>query len=336
MKFVELKKHVMSKDYYCCYNIYGDDSFLINSSLNFFFNFAINNNELSKTVLSTENFDAKNLLSILNTSSFLGGAKVVAIKDVDEVKDKAVLDAVLSYQKNPNNFNILIIISKNQLFDDKKTEIFNKNQKFLCNVDCNRLDEKTTYSWINLSLKEKNAVMQEQAKVLLFEYTNGYLSRIALELDKLISYASDREILEDDVKLLVQKELEYSVYELTENLSTGNSQKVYEILNDMMRDKKVAPSVFALIQNHFRRMFFSAITPKTNAQIAEMLNVKEFAVKKAKMQSVNFSKTNLKNIVSLCGELDYKIKTSQINYTNAVNYLVSSILSNNIKNGVNG
>ena len=335
MKFVELKKHVMSKDYYCCYNIYGDDSFLINSSQKFFFNIVANNNELSKTVLTTENFDTKVLLSNLNTSSFLGGTKIVLLKDVDETKDKAVLDAILSYQKSPNNLNILLITSKNQLFDDKKTESFNKNFNFLCNVDCNRLDETTIYSWINLTLKEKDATMTSKAKTLLFEYTNGYLSRIALELDKLISYANNREIIEDDVELLVQKELEYSVYELTESLSCGNANMAYSILNDMLADKKVAPSVFSLIQNHFRRMFFSAITPKTNTQIAEMLGVKEYAIKKAKLQSANFSKIVLKDIVTLCGELDYKIKTSQINYTNAVKYLVASILSNNINNGVN-
>ena len=330
MNFVELKKHVQSNDLYCCYNLYGDDSFLIDSGINFFFNY-VAKDELSRTKLSAENFDAKNLISILNTSSFFGGKKVVLIKDVDADKDKQIIDAILKYQQNPNFANILLISSKNPLFDEKKLQNFNKTSKFLCNIDCNRLDNSYIFVRINAVLQAQNCTMTDEAKWLLINYTNAYLSRIELELSKLISYAGARQITENDVKLLVKKELEYSVFELTESLGQGNEQKTYEIFNDMMADKKMAPSVFGLIQNHFRRMFFSAITPKTNAQIAEMLGVKEYAVKKAKEQSQNFTKVNLKNIVDLCADLDFKIKTSQIGYQNAVQYLVSYILINNRK-----
>ena len=329
MKFVELKKHILAGNLYCCYNIYGDDSFLIDSSQNFFIKFVANNMELSQTALSAENFDPKILLSNLNTTSFLGGRKVVFLKGVDEGKEKPVIDAVIAYSKNPNPDNILVITSKNPLFDEKKLQNLSKNANFLCNVDCSRLDEHNILAWIEMNLKEKNVSMSDSAKRLLMDYTNCYLSRISIEIDKLASYAKDRQIVDEDVKLLVNKELEYSVFELTENLSLGKAKETYLILDEMLADKKIAPSVFSLIQNHFRRMFFSAITPKTNLQIAEELGVKEFAVKKAKVQSQNFSKVILKDIVELCADLDFKIKTSQISYLNAVNYLVSYILSNN-------
>lgn len=330
MNFVELKKHVQSNDLYCCYNLYGDDSFLIDSSINFFFDY-VAKDELSRTKLNAENFDAKSLISILNTSSFFGGRKVVLIKDVDVDKDKQIIDAIMKYQKNPNSSNILIITSKNPIFDEKKMQNLNKLSKFLCNVDCNRLDHSIIIARINSVLHAQNATMTDEAKWLLINYTNGYLARIELELSKLMSYAGQREIIASDVKLLVNKELEYSVFELTESLGQCNEQKSYEILNDMMADKKVAPTVFGLIQNHFRRMFFSAITPKTNVQIAEMLGVKEYAVKKSKEQAQNFTKINLNNIVDLCADLDFKIKTSQIGYQNAVQYLVSYILINSKK-----
>ena len=329
MKFVELKKHILAGNLFCCYNIYGDDSFLIDTCQSFFIKFVANNMELSQAILSAENFDEKVLLSNLNTSSFLGGRKVVFLKGIDEGKEKPICDAIVNYEKSPNAENILVIISKNPLFDEKKLQFLNKNGNFICNVDCGRLDESNILVWIELNLKEKNISMTDTAKRLLMDYTNCYLSRISIEIDKLASYAKGRQIVDEDVKLLVNKELEYSIYELTENLSLGKAKETYLVLNEMISDKKVAPSVFSLIQNHFRRMFFAAITPKTNLQIAEELGVKEFAVKKAKVQSQNFSKVILKDIVELCADLDFRIKTSQISYLNAVNYLVSYILLNN-------
>ena len=334
MKFVELKKHIISNDLYCCYNLYGDDSFLINTSENLFFKYIANDVELNKTILSSENFDDKKLMSILQSISFLGGAKIVLLRAVDEQKNKDIIDTILEYQKNPNSANIFVISSQNALFDAKKLKDLNKNQKFFCNVDCSRLEKNMALAWINSNLQQKKTTMADGAKTLLFDYTNGYLSKIAIELDKLIAYAKDREIVDDDIKLLVSKDLEYSVFELTENLGGGDDQKTLQILDEMMSDKKTAPSVFSLIQNYFRRMFYASITPKTNLQIADELGVKEYSIKKAKEQSTMFSKVTLKNILNLCGDLDYKIKTSQIGYQNAVYYLVMYILTNNKKRAV--
>ncbi len=326
MKFVELKKHLITNNFYHCYNLFGDDSFLIDSSKNLLFKYASNQNEFDRIMLSAENFNQQNVLSILNTPSFFGGNKIVVLTGVEKTKNKDVLKLVEDYSKFPNSQSIFILISNESLFDENK---FN-SKNFFCNVDCNRLDRNTISSWINATLKEKNATITDEAKLLLIDYTNEYLSRISLELEKLISY-SNGNITKDDVELLVEKSLEFSVFELTENIGIGNRKKTFEILSHMMEDKKSAPTVLSLIQNYFRRMLFSAITPKTNLQIANELGVKEYAVKKAKETSKLFSKIALKDIVELCGELDFKVKSGQTNYKNAVYYLIMYILESNRK-----
>ncbi len=325
MKFVELKKHLQSNNIYHCYNIFGDDSFLIDSSKNMFYKYSNINNEFDKIMLSAENFNPSNILSMLNTPSFFGGNKVVVLSGVDKQKNKDVLKLVEDYSKCPNPQTIFLIVSNEQLFDEKK---FADKKQYICYVDCGRLEKNFLIAWINKSLAEKSATMTDTAKQLLIDYTNQYLSRISIELDKLIAY-SNGNIVDDDVKNIVEKSLEYSIYELTENLANGNSEKSLILLNQMMQDKKNSPFVLSLIQNHFRRMFFSAISTKTTAQIATELGVKEFAIKKAKQSANLFSKIDLKNIVSLCDELDYNIKSGQTNYQNAVYFLVMSILNLN-------
>ena len=213
MKFIELKKHIQSNDFYAVYNLFGDDAFLIDLAENLFVKYVIENVELNKTVLSTENFDAKNLQNIMNTSTFLGGRKLVLLRVVDEQKIGDLANEISNYAKSVNPNAILIISSKNALFDAKKQENFTKNGKFFSDVDCSRLDVSMTMAWMNSALKEKNASMTLDAKNLLFAYTNGYLSRISTELDKLVSFANGREIERADVELLVSKELEFSVFE---------------------------------------------------------------------------------------------------------------------------
>lgn len=329
MNFVELKKHIISEKHFCCYNLVGDDNFLVDSSINMFFNYIANNNEFNIATLSSDDIDANKLSVALNTTSFFGGTKVVLVKYLDTAKNKTVVNFVADYlAKNPNDMAVLVVTSKEPMFAEKTAK--NLADKFVV-VNCNRLDSTMLYVWINQALKEKNATMEQGAKAKLIDYTNGYLSKISKELEKLINYANGREITTSDVELLVTKDLEFSVFELTENLGRGNSAKTFEILNQMMSDKKSAPSVFAMIQNYFRRMFLSSISAGTNSQIASLLGVKEYAIKKAKEVASLFSKSNLKAIVDQCAELDIKIKTSQINYNSAVNYLVLFILNLNKK-----
>lgn len=323
MKFVELKKNIVSGNLYNCYNLCGDDTFLISSAEKLFLNYVALNNDLNKSILSTENLEPNTLISHLNTTSFFGGNKIVVLKDLECSKSKALIDCILKYLKNPNPSTILVVCSDVPFVDFKKNTLSN-----LVYVDCNRLDEQMLKVWILSALKEKNATMNDGAMQKLLDYTNGYLSIISLEINKLINYANGKEISESDVELLVQKTLEFSVFELTENLGKGNGEKALQILNIMLNDKKSAPTVFSLIQSYFRRMFFSVISKGTNAQIAIDLGIKEFAVKKAKEHAGYFAKTTLKEIVELCSELDYKVKTSQITYLSAVNYLVMFILTN--------
>ena len=330
MKFVDLKKHLISQNYYCCYNIFGDDSFLVDSSKNMIINYATNKNEFDRVVSSVENFNADSLFSNLNSVSFFGGNKLVLIGGVETAKNKDIINFVGSYLKNPNPSSILVVISDSQILEDKKLQEFNGDKNIIASVDCSRLEKSVISNWINNNLKQKNVAITDQARDLLIDYTNGYLSRISFELEKLASYKQD-EITVQDVELLVQKDLEYSIYELTENLGIGNSQKALNILNDMMADKKVAPSVLGLIQSYYRRLFFCSITPKTNAQIGQDLGIKEFAVKKAKQTASLYSKIALKHILELCGDLDYKVKSGQMPYKNAADYLVMYILKNNKK-----
>lgn len=325
MKFVELKKHLLNEKKYCCYNLVGDDSFLVDSSINLFFNY-VATNDLDRQFLSTENLDEKKLSNALNSLSFFGGTKIVVIKHFDASKDRFVVEHIKKYlSAEQADKVILVVCSAEPILKDKEASAL---PGFVV-VDCNRLDDAVVLSWINSTLKAQNATMKQSAKMLLLDYTNRYLSKISTEINKLINFAGGREIDDQDVKNLVTKDLEFSVFELTENLGRRNGKKTFEILDIMLADKKQAPSVFAMIYNYFRRMFFCVISAGTQSQIAQNLGVKEFAVKKAMEVGRLFSKPNLKFILDLCQDLDYKIKSSQINYQSAVNFLVLQILSLN-------
>ena len=134
-------------------------------------------------------------------------------------------------------------------------------------------------------------------------------------------------IEENDVKLLVQKTLEFQIYELTENLAKKNNDKVFEILTVLKTKKDSYRSLVSLIYNHFRRLFYVATSSVSKSELSTMLGVKEFAVTIAYKQSKLFTKIQLKNILQIMEQLDFELKTSVISADLAVDYLVLKILN---------
>ena len=319
MKFTELKKHLLTQ-VKSAYSLYGDDSFLCENSIELIekklFGEILRNN-LNKQVFSTENIDISNFINALNTLPFFAEKKLVILKEYDNKKNNELYSHLESYLKNPSESTVLII---HRLFE---SEALNLKQNIEA-VDCNRLDKLFVNAFIKQKLTKQNATIEDDAALTLIDYTNGYLSKINLELDKLVPYTNGK-ITKNSVEQIVSKDLEYSIFELTDSLANGNFFKAQQIKQNLLENKKTSGSVLGLIQNFFRRMFYATITTEPISEIATQLKVKEFAITKAKNLGKKFGALNLKKIMELCAELDYKTKTSQITVENATELLILTI-----------
>ena len=322
MKFTELKKTLQSQ-IDPCYLIRGEDVFLINSSIELIekalFGSILRNN-LNKQVFSTEETDSTSLINALNTMPFFAEKKLVILKHYDGKVASDTLSQLKAYMQSACASTVFVIVCM------QDASSFESLKKYCTLVDCARLDKLTTERVIKAKLKASNAVIDQDALTLLMDYTNGYLSKIMLEIDKLVALSGGH-ITAEHVKQSVSKDLEYSIFELTNCLISGNYKKVFQIKQDLMSNRKTMGSVLAVIQNYYRRLFYSTVSTGEVCDIAKMLKVKDSAVLIAKQQAVKIGARKLKSIVELCAELDYKIKSSQISIENATDYLLGFIIA---------
>ena len=331
MKFVELKNS-LKNEVLPCYLVQGEDDFLCNSSLSLIerqmFGEIMRNN-LNKQVVSTENLDANKLIDILNTVPFFAKQKLVILKQYDDKVSNDIISQLKNYLLNPSFSTVLVIYALNS------SDAFKSLKNNVTVVDCSRLDKKNITGWVLAKLKntkkmvdntEVNVTINADALDLLVDYTNGYLSKISMEIDKLIAYASST-ITKQDVENLVSKDLEYSIFELTEAIGQGNKTKAVMIKNDLMSNRKTFNTTLSICSSFFRRLFLSITSPLPNSEIASMLGVKEYAITKSKEIAKKFGAKTLKQIVELCADLDYKTKTSEMSLENATDYLLAFVLN---------
>lgn len=316
MKFEELKQSLQTK-VENFYSIYGEDDFMKDSAVNQIKYKAISSfPELNYTVFSLDNLDEKNFFETLNTVPFISEKKVVVLKIYDD-KKIPFTEKLIEYLKNPSSFCIFILqtVSPITLKGTKPTPI-----------DCNKISDTIIKKFISIEVNKNNCTISSDAIDLLILYCNGNMSFISSELNKCISYTNNISI--DTIKELVSKHTDYQIFEFTDSLGKKLKEKTMEIMNSFLNDKNILPLLISLLYNHYRRLYFISISNKTNLEISEELNIKEYAVKKLKEQLKLYSTQKLSKILLKISDNDYKIKNGEIDIKTAIYDIVFNILIN--------
>lgn len=297
-----------------CYLLTGDDYYLYEKAYEMIKKVAkIELEEFNLLKFDDENYSMKAVLDSCEVLPIGSDKKIITIKNVAKVSesDKKMLEAYLS---SPVDSTILVIFDYFDKFSGVNgVEI----------VDCKRFDKKIALAVIASELEKRGKQISLEAGEELLDFCNGYLTRVNCELDKLAYYDITNPVISKKmVDELVSKDADYVVFELTEALGQKNGDKALKILEKMIKE----PGVLGLITNHFRRLFFIAISDMTDNALSGLLGVKEYAVRKQREQVKNFSRMQLKKIYSLLEEVDFKIKSGEMLSETALNYLVLSIL----------
>lgn len=296
------------------YVVEGDDYYLFDKAFLMIKNACgITLDDFNVNVFDEESFSTDKLFAATELLPIIDEKRLVVIKGgkLSEGDKKRTTEILLHIPKT----TVVVVLDYNKNFEFLK--------KDFVLVDANRMDKELVKKLITAYLARISKKIDADAMDELIESCNGYLTRIMNELNKLVCFDLDSEnITKESVDKLVNKDIEFSVFELTEVLSKKDGDKAIRLLKLMEKDQ----GVFALISNQFRRLFYASISDLTNAELAGLLGVKEFAIMKARQLAKGFSKAQLKKICSLLEEMDYAVKSGAMLQTNALYLLVFNIL----------
>lgn len=326
MRFKDLKKSLtekIEKCYILTSNGDNEDLFLKASCFNNVLNATVKDFvDLNLTIFSSENLNEEVLKKSLNTMPFMSEKRLVVIKETENKKNDAVIKLLEEYLKNPSQETVLLI----DTCEKSNFKALEKNENVLV-VDCSRLERDIVVNFILKVCKNKEISIDQNAINKLIDFCDGYINKVDLEINKLINYKlQEKVITSKDVEELVNKSEEYQIFSLTNALIEKNGDVALFIVDDIIKNKKNISMILSLIYNHIRRLFYAKITNATNLEIAKMLDIKEFAVKKLKEQSSRMSAKLLKETLILCEKTDYNIKSGNADLISAIYNLVFTIL----------
>ncbi len=304
-------KSRLQKKIEASYVVQGEDILLYDKALELIKNACnLQLEEFNFIVFDEDSFNEQTVLDSLQTLPMGSDKKIVLLKNISKFGENFKKN-LREYLKKPVESTCLVIFDFFNKFDFLISE----------KVSAKRMDNKSLEGIVRSELKSHNKTITDLACQKLLDACCNYYSLIHNELEKLY-FCIDSEITEKDIENLVCKETEFTVFELTDALSKKDADKAVALLNLMDKDTKT----FTLVLNHFRRLFFASISDKTDAELAALLGVKEYAITKARAISKNFTKLQLKNIYEMSNDVDFYIKNGQMQVENALYYLIFGIL----------
>jgi len=119
------------------------------------------------------------------------------------------------------------------------------------------LNEQQALAWLRNEAKDQGIRLSSAAAQKLVAHVGPDLRTLAMELEKLALYAADREISQEDVRLMVSDAKEEAIWTLTDAIAARNAQVAFRTLADFWRDGDSPHMLLAGIINNYRTLLRS-------------------------------------------------------------------------------
>lgn len=327
MKFTDFKKHLQTAGAGSIYLLDGEDAYFRDKALSML-RAGIVEPQLNATSFSGAELKGEKIRALSDavyTLPFLSEKRLVSVTDFYPSEKEYELYLKPLFEK-PVETSILVIVNGGGGGKPKAGACDWKKKPNVIAVDCSRADEETVTKWAYLTMKQAGVASDGGACGAVARYCNCDMARVSKETEKLIEYAgAGGKITLADVDNLVYKDAEYKLYELTQAAAGGNYGRFMEIMDGMVGKGLDENAFLNALCSHFRTLLEVATMEGSNAQVAEKLGMKEFAVRKNREQARRFSREALKGYYDALYSASATARAGEITFPSALKTVIVKI-----------
>lgn len=264
-------------------------------------------------VIEGKNLDLPNLATNIETVPFLAEKKLLIIKDFFEQKDNEKNKQLAKILEKTPDFTVIIF--HEQTSPAKNTSLYKKIALLGTIEDFPEVTAQKATQWtLGRSRKEGIKINVTNANYLA-NYCGTDLWKLSGEIEKLRTYAQDKEISKEMIEKITIPSLTASVFRLTDSIAEQNSRSAMETFKTLHESGEDVIKILFMIVRHFRILIQvkDLLDHKENSSlIMKKLRLPKFVVTKNTSQSKNFSIKDLKQIYENLLEIDHEFKTGKI------------------------
>ena len=203
---------------------------------------------------------------------------------------------------------------------DKRKALYKNASKVGVVVDSTQLKDYEMPRWISMYYQTKGMTIAPDAAALLGEYAGTDLNKIAVETEKMLKNLPEgvREVSVTDIEKNVGISRQFSIFELTKELSMKNAPKALRTAAYIGSAAKFAmPMAVSALYTHFYRILkYGALLKQNprpaNDQKARILGVNPYFFAEYDTAVRNYPVRKCMAVIALLKEYDYKGKGGDV------------------------
>lgn len=297
------------------YLFHGEESYLLQKKVKFWKkSFQEKHGEYNLSVIDGVKETANSLISECEAMPFLGEKRLIVIEGLppamgDKIDEKKV-NAILRFLENAPETSVIVFVNSKP---DKRTKFYKQLLKTATVEEFKPIDTEELNAWVLREIQERKGKILPSATLYLIEKTGNNLWSLHNEIDKLLAYAGEKPISENDIENLVTPFYDVNVFKLTDCIGAKKAKEAIEMLNKLVDSGNSSMQIFNLIIRQFR-IFLQIEEMKTQSpsNIASALKLHPFVVQSSLKQLKAFSKNELLKAYKDLLKIDEKMKTGMI------------------------
>lgn len=215
---------------------------------------------------------------------------------------------------------------------DKRNKLYKWISKNGCVTNCEFLPEPRLKQWIAAYLKKAGKAMSVKSIEYLLERVGSSMEMLSNELDKLIGYVGEREVVErDDIDTISSGLVVSKVFDMIDAVAFGNRDKALSLYADLLSNKEAPMSILYLFTRHINILLqYKELSGLglNSFEMAKKIGVPEFTLKKYSSQASLFKRSKLLVMLNSRTEKEMDFKSGRISDQVAVELFLLEALTN--------
>lgn len=305
---------------YLVYLLYGQELFQLNQRVDEI----INKKKVDDINIVKYTFDnnIKEIIDDASTISLFDDIKIIIVDQANIFDSKLDnMDYLEDYLNNPNPATTLVFKVNTDKLDTRrkiykiikeKGKIEEFNSKF------------NAYKYVSDLLKDYR--ITNNTKQLIIKRLGNNPDILKSEIDKLIIYKGEDKIITDnDIVSVMSHYIDTNIFTFMDNIINKNKKDALITYHELLKINEEPIKIVIMLANNFRLMYQASNLIRmgySENDICKITGKSPYPVKLAIQKGSKYDNDTLLNILDELADLDYKIKTSGINKSLALELFI--------------
>lgn len=265
------------------------------------------------------------IIDLAETLPFLAERRVIFISDSGLFKSGG--EKLAEYLTSPCE-STYFVFTESEV--DKRSKLFKTVQSKGYAADFTVQDENTLKRWIAGTLGRDGKKITENTVQLIISKAGTDMDNIQMELEKLICYCMDRDVVTDaDVEAVCTTRISNHIFDMINAIADRKQKAALELYYDLLALKEPPMRILFLIARQCNMLLQAKemkLKGHDNRTIGSRLGVPPFIAQKVLNQASKFKTSTLRRAVQQCVEAETAVKTGRMNDMMSVEILIMSVL----------